>query len=294
MLLVIGATSHTGTFFFKKLVQEKYKERIRCFVRESSDINFLKNSPLNIDFFYGDLNDSSAISKSMFGITNVLNIAGIRFSEKIIEIGCRYSVEWFICVHTTGKYSRFRSASAHYVEIEDRIINEQSNVTILRPTLIYGSSGDRNMWKLINYLYKNRLFPVFGAGKNLLQPVHAKDLGVAYYQVLINKEKTFGKEYNLSGNNKLAYKDLIREISNGLNRKTILIHLPIWFSIMAVYIYNFFLGSSASIKVEQVLRMKEDKVFSWENAFKDLNYNPMTFEDGIQIELKEFLNLQNK
>ena len=41
--------------------------------------------------------------------------------------------------------------------------------------------------------------------------------------------------------------------------------------------------------VERVLRMKEDKVFSWEEASKDFNYTPMSFEDGIRREVADYL-----
>jgi dTDP-D-glucose 4,6-dehydratase len=150
------------------------------------------------------------------------------------------------------------------------------------------------MWKLIRYIDNHTFFPIFGSGKNLLQPIHAKDLGEAYFSVLINKRKTFGNQYNLSGYNQITYKDLLRQISSGLNKKTFFIHFPIWFSLIIVYIYNFLFKSSALISTEQVLRVKEDKNFSWQNAFNDFGYSPMSFEQGIKIELEEFLESQNK
>ena len=43
------------------------------------------------------------------------------------------------------------------------------------------------------------------------------------------------------------------------------------------------------IKVEQVLRMKEDKVFSYDKAYKDFDYIPMHFKDGINLEVEEYI-----
>ena len=53
---------------------------------------------------------------------------------------------------------------------------------------------------------------------------------------------------------------------------------------------NKLLGSRFPILVEQILRMTEDKVFSFDDAYTDFGYSPMTFRDGIHIEVDEFVN----
>ena len=168
-------------------------------------------------------------------------------------------------------------------------LRDQIDITILRPTMIYGSSGDRNMYRLITYLARHRFFPLFGNGSNLMQPVHARDLGNAYYDVLINPDTTRNKEYDLSGKEPLTYRDIILCISRELNRKIILIPVPFQLSLLAAKLYNFLFRSRAIISVEQVLRMREDKAFSHEAAARDFGYDPLSFEEGIREEVQEFL-----
>lgn len=225
----------------------------------------------------------------MIGIKTVLHIAGINFSKQILKIGSELGTEWFICVHTTGRYSKFRSASIEYIKIEDKLLSIYPNLTILRPTLIYGSNRDRNMWKLINYLDNHKFFPVFGSGDNLMQPVHAQDLGDAYFKVLNNQEKTVGNQYNLSGRDRISYLNLLNLISSKLKKKIIFINIPFWISLISARFYNLIFKTSALVTVEQVLRMKEDKIFSWEKAAKDFGYSPLSFEEGIYKEVDEFL-----
>lgn len=289
MLLVTGAAGHSAKFFFERLVEQNYQHKIRCLVRKSSKIDFLKETRLDIEFCYGDIEDIHFLKNVMTGVSTVLHIAGIPFSEKIVKTGTESGVEWFICIHTTGRYSKFKSASAEYIRIEEGLLNKFSNLTILRPTMIYGSSSDRNMWKLINYINSHKIFPVFGSGENLMQPVHAKDLGDAYALVLNNKKTTFGKQYNLSGKNEITYISLLKVISSSLNRKIIFVHFPLWMCVIGAHVYNFIFRSSAFISVEQVLRMQEDKAFSSRSAFDDFSYSPMSFEEGIKIEVNELL-----
>jgi len=148
------------------------------------------------------------------------------------------------------------------------------------------------MWKLIKTLYKSKIFPVFGKGENLFQPVNAIDLGNAYYDVLANKTNTFGKEYNLSGRDQISYISILREISSALGKNIIFIKLPNWFCLWIVYLLNKLPNKifRCPIKVEQVLRMREDKTFSHNDASRDFNYLPMPFKDGINKEIDEFIN----
>ena len=288
-LLVVGASGHSAQYFFERLVKENFQKKIKCLIRSDSQIDHLKIYDLDLEFIYVDFDDIDSLKTAMEGVKAILNIAGIRVSEKIVRAGTEVGINWFICVHTTGRYSKFKSASAEYIEIEDSLLKEFSNLTILRPTMIYGSSRDGNMYKLVQYIHKNRFFPVFGNGKNLMNPIHVQDLGNAYYDVLHNQNTTFGNQYNLSGKHEIKYISILEETALALGKKVLFIHLPIWFCLIVVYLINSILRSRSPVSTEQVLRMKEDKVFSWKEAHSDFGFSPMSFKDGIRIEVNEFI-----
>ncbi|MEG6585033.1 NAD-dependent epimerase/dehydratase family protein [Dendrosporobacter sp. 1207_IL3150] len=291
MLFVTGITGHTGRWFLDRLIKENYQGKIRCLVRENSNTEMLDKSGLSIEKVNGSLTDKTFLESSMAGVKIIVHISGILFSNNVVEAAIANNVRWAILVHTTGRYSKYKSASDEYIRIEDDILNlrDKISITVLRPTMIYGSSKDKNMFKLIDYLYRNKIFPLFGEGENLMQPVHAKDLGYAYYDVLLNKDKTLNKEYNLSGKRPIRYIDLVKCVSQKLERKNYIVNLPLWFSIISAKIYNK-ISKNAIISVEQVLRMQEDKDFDYENATKDFGYSPVSFEDGIKEEIKEYLD----
>ena len=295
LILVTGITGHTGKWFIEKLINEKYQGKIRCLVRESSNTETLDSSHLNIEKVYGSLEDAAFVDSAMQGIKTVIHISSIKFSNIVINAAIKNGVEWAILVHTTGRYSKYKSASEEYKHIEDGILQKrnQIGITVLRPTMIYGSSEDRNMYKLIEYLYRHKFFPLFGKGDNLMQPVHAKDLGYAYYDVLMNKEITFNKEYNLSGKDPITYIDLIKTVSGNIGKNNIIIKIPLRISIIAAKIYNLFI-KKAPISVEQVYRMQEDKDFRYYEATKDFGYLPISFQEGIKDEVQEYLSSKNK
>jgi nucleoside-diphosphate-sugar epimerase len=290
MLYVTGITGHTGKWFLKRLIDEGYEGEIRCVVREGSDTAQIDQSGLQIEKVVGSLEDPAFLETTMVGAETVVHIASIFFSEKVIKAAIKNGVKWAILVHTTGRYSKYKSASEEYIKIEEGLLakRDQIGITLLRPTMIYGSSGDRNMYKLVDYLYRRKFFPMFGSGANLMQPVHARDLGNSYYDVLINKDRTFNRDYNLPGKAAIPYIDLVRCVSSALNRRNAIVKVPLSLSILAARIYNA-LFRNAIISVEQVLRMQEDKAFAYDEAARDFGYAPVSFEEGIRGEVEEYL-----
>ena len=108
--------------------------------------------------------------------------------------------------------------------------------------------------------------------------------------MLQNRSNTFGKQYNLSGRDEVTYISILKDISSALGKKVFFIHLPIWISLLGAYLMNILLGSRFPISTEQVQRMTEDKIFSFEDANKDFGYSPINFKDGIRREVDELIN----
>lgn len=294
MLLVTGITGHTGRYFLQELIDYKYEEPIRCIIRETSDTLMLNSSGLNIEKAVGNLNDKEFINSVMYGVDTIMHIYNIHHSPIIVEAAIRNNVKRAILVHTTGIYSNFKYASQGYKLVEKKVKEMVADpycptkVTILRPSMIYGDLCDSNMSKFIRMIDNFRIMPVINGGKCLIQPVNARDLGKAFYSVLISPEKTEGKIYDLSGEKPLQMIEVFKLISYNLNKKTTIVSVPLGFAV--------FLASVAKVLtlgkldyVEKIQRMSENRSYIHNDAVKDFGYRPMSFEEGIRIEIEQYL-----
>lgn len=289
-LLVTGATGHSGKLFLEDLNNkpEKYNE-VHVVTRNESQNEFDHLKNLNIIEHVGDLKSEEFVEKITRNIDTILHIAGIQMSRNIFNAAVKNKVDWVIAVHTTGRYSKFKSASAEYIEIEDELLTMRDKIkmTILRPTMIFGSARDRNMYRLVKFIDKYPVFPIFGNGNNLMQPVTGRDLAKAYMSVIDNKNTTVNRNYNLSGKYPIKYKTLVKTIAEKLNKKVTLIKIPIFISYYSVLLAQKLIPKFP-LNEEQILRMKEDKDFTHLAAEKDFRYNPESFDEGIEIEIKEY------
>ncbi|MPN44398.1 hypothetical protein SDC9_191963 [bioreactor metagenome] len=121
----------------------------------------------------------------------------------------------------------------------------------------------------------------------MLQPVNGRDLGKAYYQVL-SKLEIINGDYILSGEKPVSMLEMFKIISAKLGKKTTFISVPLGLGVfMATCLKVLTFGKVDYI--ERVQRMGEDGNFPHDAAEKDFGYKPMSFEKGIEIEVKEYL-----
>ena len=159
--------------------------------------------------------------------------------------------------------------------------------------MIYGDICDHNISKFIKMMDKMRVYPMIAGGKAKIQPVNARDLGRAYYQVLVNEEKTKNKDYNLSGEAPIAIKDMLKSILKYLNKKSIFIPIPLWLSVACAYILKTITLGKVNI-VEKVLRMDEDRCFDNSEARKDFGYTTIEFQKGLEEEVRQYMERKTK
>ena len=296
MLLVIGATGHTGRYFLQELKNNNYNEKVRFLVRDKKKDDIFKEYNLNYEMVEGDLNNKEDLQKACKGIDTILEIYNIRYSLNVLDAALKENVRRIIFVHTTGIYSKYKMASGEYKVIEKEVIEkakDKIDITILRPTMIYGDIWDHNISKFIKMMDKMRVYPMIAGGKAKIQPDNARDLGRAYYQVLVNEEKTKNKDYNLSGETPIAIKDMLKSILKYLDKKSIFIPIPLWLSVACAYILRVITLGKVNI-VEKVLRMDEDRCFDNSEARKDFGYTTIEFQKGLENEVKQYQDKKNE
>lgn len=289
MLAVTGITGHTGGFFIKELVDHHYQGPIRCLVRTSSKAERIIKSDLSAEILEGSLDNEEDIRTLLTGADTVVHIANIHYSPAILRIGKECGVKRFILVHTTGMFSKFKSASREYIEIENQIAPQMKalNITILRPTMIFGDLCDYNISKFIRIVDRLPILPVISGGQSLIQPVNARDLGLALYQVM-GTNASFGKAYNLSGERGITIRELYQMIENNLNKKRLIISLPMWLCVCGAYFIRTVSIGKIDL-VEKVQRMGENRSFSHEAATADFGYAPESFAVGLRREINEYI-----
>ena len=284
-ILVSGANGFTGRFVCAEL-----KRRQRSFVallRPGSDTSWMDAHQIPVRF--ADLNHAQQLAMQLKGCDALLNVASIGFgaAPSILEACRSASVRRAVFVSTTAIFTQLNAGSKVVRQAAEAAITSSGlDTTILRPTMIYGTPGDRNMIRLVRWLDRWPVLPVFGNGRSLQQPVHVSDVAWAVVQAL-ETSVTIGRQFNISGAAPLTYNDVVHLTAQALGRRVQRFHIPAQPIVTALQATER-LGITLSIKAEQVLRLNEDKAFSHAEAADVFGYSPMGFDQGIHQEVELF------
>tara|TARA_B110000003_G_scaffold269758_1_gene301225 strand:+ start:237 stop:1148 length:912 start_codon:yes stop_codon:yes gene_type:complete len=287
-ILVTGARGNSAYFFFKKLEKENFESKISVISRNKNKNFYFKQFKLNFEIFNGDINDKIFFEKCLKNIDTILHTANMENSESVVNVASK-KVKWTILVHSTMIYSKNLSPFIkNRIRIDDKIKKKFNNITILRPTMIYGNHRDINFSKLIKFMDKFKIFPVFGDGQNAMQPIYIEDLANAYFNVIKYKEQTFNKNYILAGKEPIKYFNILKLVEKKLNNKIYFIKIPLVISILLVKVCEILFFGKLNINTSQVKRLSEEKIYDYSRAKKDFLFYPRTFEEGIKIQIKNY------
>ncbi|GAB4506808.1 MAG: NAD-dependent epimerase/dehydratase family protein [Anaerolineales bacterium] len=283
-VLVTGATGFTGSRLAPLLLKNGYQ--VRAFVRPTSDRSPL--STLTVEWAIGDLSNPETLTAALHGMDALVNIASLGFghAESIVRSAKEAGVRRGLFISTTAIFTQLNAGSKSIrFAAEEAIQTSGLDYTILRPTMIYGSKRDRNMWRLIRLLRITPVMPIFGDGESLQQPIFVDDVAQAVLLALQN-DISIGKNYNIAGKAPLTYNQVIDTVASALGKRVWKLHLP-YMPIVRMLQFTERMKIRLPIKAEQVLRLNENKAFSYEEAQRDFGFSPRSFEEGIGVEAAE-------
>lgn len=96
---------------------------------------------------------------------------------------------------------------------------------ILRPTLMFGWFDRKHLGWLKNFMEKSPVFPIPGDGRYLRQPLYGGDFSAIVASALTNR---ITGEFNISGQERVDYIDLIRKIKETNEISTPIVRIPYW------------------------------------------------------------------
>ena len=282
---VSGANGFTGRFVCLELQRRKIP--FLAVLRPGSDASWM--AARDIPVRYADLTESHQLAEQLRGCRALLNVASIGFgaAPAILDACHSAAVLRAVFVSTTAIFTQLNASSKTVRQAaEAAILASGLETTILRPTMIYGTPDDRNMIRLVQWINRWPVLPVFGNGRSLQQPVHVIDVAWAVVESL-DSSATIHRQFNISGAKSLSFNNIIDLTSKALNRKVLRLHIPAWPVLFVLDVMEQ-LGSIMPIKAEQIRRLNEDKVFSHAEAHEVFGYRPISFQEGIFQEVRIF------
>lgn len=285
-LFVTGGSGFLGGFVVREAVAAGHE--ILALARTDSSAEAVAR--LGARPVPGDLDDPASLDDAFAGAAAggaeiLVNLASLGFGHApaIVAAAEEAGLHRAVFVSTTAVTTALSAPSKRVrLEAEDTIRASELEWTILRPTMIYGAAGDRNIARLLQLLRRTPVLPVPGGGTRLQQPVHVEDLALAVVKAATSPVAV-RRTYNVAGPDPITFRELIKETATAAGRHPRLVSLPLRPSIWALRTYEKAVARPR-IKAEQLERLSEDKAFDISAAVEALGYQPRAFRAGVRAE----------
>jgi len=245
--LVTGATGLLGGHIAERLVQRG--ERVRAFVRPSSDTRFLET--LGVEFVTGDLTDPAACERAVEGVSTVFHAAAkvgdwgpwsefqaacLDATERLARAALAQGVSRFVHISSTSAYGHPPAKSSpiderhplgvrlwrfwDYYTISkveaERILwrlrdEEGLPLTIIRPSWLYGERDRTTMGRLIERV-RGTGIPIIGRGDNPLSAIYAGNVADAAILAADHPE-ALGEAFNVTDQGPMTQAEFLRDLA---------------------------------------------------------------------------------
>lgn len=272
--LVTGASGFIGESLVRTLLERGY--RVRALVRHE----WLGERSENLEIVRGHMEDTPSLQRAVSDIDIVFHLAAAKSDEKNSEeINVKGSKNLAIAAKKNGVktfvYLSTQSArlSSRGLYGETKLRGEEAikqsglqNVIIVRPSLVYGESLSGVLGSISRFI-RLPIVPVFGSGEATFRPIHRDDLSIGLIKLAEETSGIFTLDAGVK--EEYSFNALLDEMMQKVNRKSPVLHLPVWIGLLAAWILKILgipiitrsnvLGGNEklSMDIERFLRLSE-------------------------------------
>jgi len=287
-IFIAGGTGFVGGHLTTELLQRGHELTLLSHSRTGA-------AEAGITLVKGDVTAPASFGAAMKGCDAVINLVGIirefpargitferlhvEATASMVQAAQHAGVLRYLQMSALG--TRLDAVSGYHRSkwrAEELVRGSGLAWTIFRPSLIFGPK-DAFVNMLAGNLRLAPVMPTMGDGNYRLQPIHGADVARCFADAL-EKPETAGKIYELCGEDRLTYHDLLDAIAEALGRR----HpwkpaLPL--SLMKPVIKALQGISFFPITMDQLQMLLEENICDgcWRKSF---TFEPIRFREGIR------------
>jgi nucleoside-diphosphate-sugar epimerase len=150
---------------------------------------------------------------------------------------------------------------------------------VLRPTLMYGWFDPKHFGWLARFMERAPVFPIPGHGRYMRQPLYERDFCRAILWCI--EHRPAGKVYDLVGNERIDYIDIIRAIRGVKQLRTPIVRIPYGLFDALLRLYALF-SDKPPFTSSQLKALTAGDDFKGVDIAQTFGFDPTPFSSGVR------------
>jgi len=164
-------------------------------------------------------------------------------------------------------------------EQEEMVVASGQRHCVLRPTLMFGWFDPKHLGWLSRFMARTPVFPIPGDGRFMRQPLYERDFCRCIVKCI--ETEPDGEVFDIVGDTRVDYVDIIRTIKRVKNLRTWIVHIPIGFFAFLLKVYSLF-SSKPPFTADQLKALSAGDDFKGIDTEAVFGVRQTPFEDAIR------------
>jgi nucleoside-diphosphate-sugar epimerase len=206
--------------------------------KHPTNVEILRRYNPTINVIHADLATQDGWQDSLEGCTTLVighaQIGGIVHdefirnnvdaTERLLKVALEHKIPYIVHISSSVVNSQTVDDYTETKKEQERLVDACSIPhVVLRPTLMFGWFDRKHVGWLARFMERTPVFPIPGTGRYLRQPLYAGDFANIIASAI---DRKITGAYNISGQTKIDYIDLIRQVKEATGSSIPIIRIP--------------------------------------------------------------------
>jgi nucleoside-diphosphate-sugar epimerase len=162
-------------------------------------------------------------------------------TRRVLDAGCAHGVPYLVHVSSSVVNSVADDDYTNTKKAQEKLVIDSGlRHCILRPTLMFGWFDPKHLGWLARFMAKTPVFPIPGNGRYMRQPLYERDFCRCIVKCI--EERPDGVSYDICGDTRIDYIDIIRSIKRAKGLHTLILPIPFGLFRWLLRMYALFSG----------------------------------------------------
>lgn len=292
-IVVTGAAGLVGQNLTLLLQQEGFTDLV-VIDKQESNLQLLRRLSPGVEAICADLADSGDWEKAFAGADALVMLHAqitsktrepfdrnnITATERVLAAAKAAGIKYVVHISSSVVNSVADDDYTNTKKIQEQIFRDSGLPgVVLRPTLMFGWFDPKHFGWLARFMEKVPFFPIPGHGRYMRQPLYNRDFCRAIIWCL--KNRPLGQTYDLVGQDRVDYIDIIREIRLVKKLRTPIVCIPYGLFYVLLKVYALF-SDRPPFTADQLKALTAGDDFSGVDIAATFGFQPMSFKAALQ------------
>jgi nucleoside-diphosphate-sugar epimerase len=292
-IVLTGAAGLVGQNLVVELIAQGYSHLV-AIDKHRENLAVLKRLHPQVETIEADLAEPGAWEDAFAGADCVVQLHAqitgkypelfvrnnLEATRRVLEACRRHAVPFLVHISSSVVNSVANDDYTNTKKAQEQLVVESGLPhCTLRPTLMFGWFDPKHLGWLSRFMEKTPVFPIPGDGRFMRQPLYERDFCRCIARCIETRPR--GAVYDVVGDTRIDYVDIIRTIKRVKGLRTWIVHIPIGFFAFLLRTYALF-SRKPPFTADQLKALSAGDDFTGVDTEAVLGVKQHAFEDAVR------------